>query len=186
MQEINLLQNKLKDKTNQWERNNRTVLMILSLVLIAELVAGGMFYMLAKSAADSKLALDKENADIKTKLDQMQGEMADAKGFQAQTQNISTLLQNHVVWNEILDSLASSTLKNSRYLSMNSDTSGSVHIEGTTTSYTDLGKVLLALQTNDKLQSVKLLSMAPSSDQLAGVSFSLEIQANPAIFLSKE
>ncbi|MBX4188039.1 MAG: hypothetical protein KW793_02800 [Candidatus Doudnabacteria bacterium] len=186
MQEINLLQNKLKDTTNKWEKSNRTVNIVLGLVLIAELVAGGMLFMLTKSAEDSKVAIDQENAEIQSNLDKMEEQLVDAKGFQAQTKNIESLLQNHVVWSQIMDSMAASTFKASRYLNMTSDTTGVLNIEGITANYTDLGKMILALETNENLSSVRLLSTAPSTNELSGVVFTLEVMAKQDVFLSKQ
>lgn len=186
MQEINLLQNKLKDTTNKWEKSNRTINIVLGLVLVAELVIGGMFFMLAKSAQDTKVALDKENTQIQTSLDRMEDELAAAKGFQAQTKNIESLILSHVIWSEIIDSMAASTFKASRYLNMSSATTGVMSIEGVTANYTDLGKTMLALETNPNLLSVKLLSTAPADEEESGVNFTIETIAKQDVFLNKK
>jgi hypothetical protein len=186
MQEINLLQNKLKDTTSRWEQSNRTVVIILGLVIIVELVAAGLFYFLGKNAQDSKLAMDQENVTLQSKLEQMEQDLSDAKGFQAQAQNIKTLLNNHVTWIPIIDSFAASTFKNSRYLSATVSTTGVLHVEGVTSTYSDLGKTILALQTNKDISSVQLLSLSPSTAQQAGVMFSLEIEMQPALFLTRD
>lgn len=186
MQEINLLQNKLKDKTNQWEKNNRVVVILLSFVLLALLAATGMIYMLSKNAQEAKLALDQENINIQKKLDQLEDEMVKAKGFQAQSKNIATLLETHVVWSGLMKELADSTFKGSRYLNMTSDTTGLIHIEGITGTYTELGKIILALETSDQLESVKLLSTARSANELAGVTYSLDIVAKQQVLIEQD
>ena len=186
MQEINLLQNKLKDKTTQWETRSRVVNILLVFVLIAMIAIGGMFFMLTKSAEDNKVTLDKENVDIQNKLDQMDSQLAKARGFQAQSKNIATLLKTHVVWSELMNEMSSSTLKASRYFSVTSETDGRVHIEGITPTYVDLGKLLLALETSDQFQSVTLLSTAPSKDEAAGVIYAIEVMADPQVFIAEQ
>jgi Tfp pilus assembly protein PilN len=177
MQEINLLQNKLKDKTNQWEKNNRVVIGLLSFVLLAVLGATGMIYMLNKNAEESKMALEQENISVQRKLDQMESEMQLAKGFQAQSKNIASLLQSHVIWSNLMKEMSNKTLKTSRYLGMTSDTTGLIHVEGITTDYTQLGKIILALETSEDVESVKLLNTGQSSERLGGILYSLDIKA---------
>lgn len=176
MQEINLLQNKLKDKTNQWEKNNRVVVGILTFILLVVVAAAGMLYMLGKNAEESKQTLDQENASIQSKLNQMQKDMVLAKGFQAQSKNLSSLLDSHVIWSNLMKELADSTLKTSRYMGMTADTSGLIHLEGLTLDYTQLGKIILALETSEEVQSVRLLNTAQSQDRLAGIMYSIDIQ----------
>ena len=175
MQDINLLQNKLKDKTDQFDKNNRLIMVILSLLLVAVLVATGAFYMLTSNAEESKLALDQENVSIQNRLDQMESQMVLAKGFQAQTQNITTLLNSHVVWTNFMNELASKTYKVSRYMSMGLETTGNIHVEGIAPTYVEIGKLLLAFETSKELKSVKLLSTSPSTDEQAGIAYSLEL-----------
>jgi hypothetical protein len=46
MQEINLLQNKVKDRTLQYERSNRLVIGLFTLALLLEIGAyGGLYYL---------------------------------------------------------------------------------------------------------------------------------------------
>jgi Tfp pilus assembly protein PilN len=186
MQEINLLQNKLKDKTNQWEKNNRTVIIILSFLLIGVLAAAATFYLLKRSAEDAKLALDQENVTIQSRLDQMEDDLGDAKAFQAQAKNIKTLMQTHVVWTNFFAELSGSTFKMARFLSLTSDTSGRVHIEGIAPDYNEMGKMLLALETADNVESVRLGSTSRSEDAQAGVRFALEVTLNTKVLVEQE
>jgi Tfp pilus assembly protein PilN len=186
MQDINLLQNKLKDNTARWQKNQRMSVVVLSLILLAELAAAGFFYMLTKSAEESMMALNQENTTIQTRMDQLDDQLVAARGFQAQTKNLTTLVNNHVIWTNLIDELASSTFKSAQYMGMNSTTTGVMHIEGITNNYSDLGKMLLALETSDKFTSVKLISTSPSTDETAGIMFSVDVVANQEIFINKE
>jgi Tfp pilus assembly protein PilN len=179
MQEINLLQNKLKDKTNQWEKNNRVVIGLLSFVLLAILAAIGMIYMLNKNAQDAKLVLDQENINLQKQLDKMEDDMVLARGFQAQSKNIVTLLDTHVIWSNLMKEVSDSTFKLTRFMNMTTNTSGIIHVEGITASYTDLGKIILALETSEQVESVALVNSTQSSEGQAGIVYSLDVFANP-------
>lgn len=184
MQEINLLQNKLKDRTNQLDKNNRVVL-AGSIILLVLVAAGGFVLQTMKNNALEKSAtLTQENTNIQRSLDQQESQLAVAQGFQAQTKNILTLLNNHVTWTNFINDLADSTFVTSRAMRMNSDTSGKVTIEGITPTYTDLGKVLLALETSDAVESVKLLNTAQSSDLEAGIRYALELKIKTTVLTS--
>jgi Tfp pilus assembly protein PilN len=186
MQDINLLQNKLKDRTNQWEKNNRTIMVVLTIGLLAVLVATGMIYFLVKNAEESKAALDQENFNLQKKLTQMEAGMGLAKGFQAQSKNIARLLQSHVIWSAFMTELAGKTFKISQLNSMTTDTSGRAHMEGLAPTYTDLGKMLLALETSDKFESVTLSSTAQSTDAQAGIMFSLDLVAKQEVLIQND
>jgi Tfp pilus assembly protein PilN len=181
MQEINLLQNKLKDKTNQLDKNNRTVL-IGSIILLVLVTAGGLVLQTLKNGALDKAAtLEQENASIQRSLDQQESQLAIARGFQAQTKNILTLLNNHVIWTDLMNDLAASTFATSKSMRFVSDTTGKITIEGITPTYTDLGKAILALETSDSLESVRLINTTKSSDQESGVQFFLELLAKTSV-----
>lgn len=186
MQEINLLQNKLKDKSDQFEKNNRMIMIVLSLLLTVVLVATGAFYMLTQSAVDATVALNQENVQIQTRLDQMESQMVLARGFQAQSKNITTLLNTHILWSGFVNELAASTFKTTKYLSMLLTTEGRVFVEGRTPGYTELGKVLLALETSKNIEEVTLLSTSSSETEAeAGVTFSIEMFINRSVLIEQ-
>ncbi|HYC79696.1 MAG TPA: hypothetical protein VEC17_01570 [Candidatus Binatia bacterium] len=183
MPEINLLQNKLNDNTDRWQKSGKAVNVVLVLIIVAEIIGGGAFYMMNKTAQENKLVLDQENLTIKQDLAELQNDLKDATGLQAQTKNIDTLLKNHVVWNAIIQEISDKTYRNSQYMQMTSDTTGRIHIEGMVSSYTDLGKMLLALNTSDKFDSVQLTASSPGTGGAAGILYAVEVKAKQSIFL---
>jgi hypothetical protein len=185
MQDINLLQNKLKDKTNQWEKSNRVITVLLLLVLLAEVVIGGFFFMLRKQAEESKAAKDAENVSLQNQLDDMEDDLTKAKGFQAQSINIKSLLEGHVGWAPVIDEITSSMYKFSQYFSMTADTSGRLHVEGQAGTYSDVGKLLLALETSDNIKSVKLLSTSRAQGAVDSITFSLDMVVNQELLVSQ-
>ena len=186
MQDINLLQNKLNDNSHKWQNSQRFSIVVLSLVLILELVAAGFFYLLRQRAEEQTLALQQDNANIQSKLSSMEDELMEAKGFQAQTKNLAVLLDSHVVWNKLLQEVSDTTFKNAQYLSLSSDTTGKITIEGMSNNYSELGKMLLSLETSDLFKSVKLVSTALSTGAESGVMFSVDVRAEQSIFSNKE
>jgi Tfp pilus assembly protein PilN len=161
------------------------VIGLLSFVLLAILAATGMIYMLTKNAEDSQLTLDQENINFQKQLDQMEDDMVLAKGFQAQSKNIVTLLDSHVIWSGLMSEVTTSTFKATRYLNLSTDTDGVIHVEGITASYTDLGKIILALETSEQVESVNLVNTTVASGGEAGIIYSLDIMAAPQALIEQ-
>ncbi len=182
MQEINLLQNKLQDKTNQWESNNQLYVIVLSIILILELAGGGFLYLSTKSVNEEKLVLDTANVKIQKDLDDMEDRLADAKSFQAQSKNLKNILASHVAWTPLMNELTLSAFKGAHYLNMIGTTTGIVTVEGIAKNYTDLGKSLLALETSGQFEEINLNSTSVSEDELAGVTFSVDIALKSDLF----
>jgi len=185
MQDINLLQNKLKDKTNQWEKSNRAATGILVAILVVELAAGAFFFLMTSQADKDKAVLDQDNVSMQSELTRMDSDLGDAKAFQAQSKNIATLLDAHVSWSGLFDELITSIYKSSQVFTLNSDTTGEIHLEGMADGYSEVGKMLLALETADKFSSVRLMSTSLSAGERPGIMFSVEIFAGQEIFVSE-
>ncbi len=183
MEEINLLQNRIKDTTFAWEKQGRVVLGFLWLILIAILGVSALLYVYnGKIQTD----LDSANQKVETlqkQLNQKQASLGDAKTFQAQLANIRTLLGSHIYISPVLDEISSSAFNKSQFstIDLNQQT-GKVHLEGMVGSYIDLGKLLLSLTTSDKFNSVKLLSVLPSNGQASGYHFSIDLLVAPELF----
>jgi Tfp pilus assembly protein PilN len=185
MQEINLLQNKLKDRSESWDRRNNLVSGVLIFLLIAVAGLGGMFLYMNQSTQSKLDAVKADNVSIKSRLDSRQGDLASAKDFQAQLGNIDQILDHHIYWSAIFDQFQASILKKAKYATLQAKTNGNVHVEGLTDTYEDLGKLVLSLSTNEHLHDVRLLSAQVSSGQDAGYTFSIDFKINQDMF-SKE
>ncbi len=185
MQDINLLQSKLKDRTVSWDRKNSLIIGVLMAVLLAVLGYGGVLVYLNSSTKTETAKLRAENTSIKAKLDSNQGELADAKGFQAQLQNIEQLTRTHVYWSGIFNLVQDTVLKRSEYDLVTMKTDGRVHVEGLTDTFTNLGKLILSLSSNPDVHDVHLLSAQRSSGQKAGYTFSLDYSINQALLIKK-
>jgi Tfp pilus assembly protein PilN len=185
MQEINLLQTKIKDRNASWEKRSRLFTTVFSLVLILELVLTGGVYMLTNSKQSAVAAIEEESQKIQKRIDERQADLSSAKSFQAQLKNLRGIVDNHVYWSGFFDELGKRTYVKTQYMSLKAETDGKIHVEGLVSNYTDLGKLILGLNTSNKFSNVKLLSVQPSSQEASGYMFSLDLVASKDL-LKKE
>lgn len=182
MQEINLLQTKFKDTTLAWQKRTRILTLVLTIVL-ALILAGIVLITLINRQTSKRLeTLKTQNVQEQNNLNRRQNELTLAKSFQAQLHNLSYLTSNHVYWSAFFDELSKFTYIKAQYVSVDGDLSGKIHLEGIVGSYSDLGKLMLALNTSDKFDDVRLLSASPSSSEQAGYLFSIDLQVNKELF----
>jgi len=167
MQEINLLQNKVKDRTLRFERSNRLVVGLFSLIVILEFVATGGLYFLANNTNKQTADVVSQNQSIQTAMVSNQKDLTLAKGLQAQLKNVNTLLQNHIYWSAFLTDISAIVPVKVQYNDFQgSITDDKITIDGMASSYADVGRMLLALSTSDKFSSVKLVSLTPAQGSL--------------------
>lgn len=183
MQEINLLQNKVKDRTLQFERTNRLVLITFTLLLILEIAAGVGLYVLTKGTKAQSDQIAADSAKIQAQMDSNQNDLAHAKGLQAQLKNVNSLLSNRVSWQAFLTQMEQITPAQVQ-LSTISAAAGStrIHIEAVAPSYADVGRMILSMSTSDKFKNVKLITVGPSQGNSFGYSFSLDFDATSGLF----
>lgn len=182
MQEINLLQNKVKDRTLQFERSNRMVIVLFSLIVLLEFAGIGGLYLLTRSANAKTADIKVQNTQIQNAMNEDQKTLTTAQGVQAQLKNVQALLKNHIYWSEFLNQVSAITPTNVRFNGISSSADGKLHIDAVAASYQDIGRLLLSLDTSDKFQDVKLHSISPSSGTEFGYSFSIDLNVTPDIF----
>ncbi|MBX4205143.1 MAG: PilN domain-containing protein [Candidatus Doudnabacteria bacterium] len=187
MQEINLLQNKVKDRTLQFERSNRLVMVFFSLLLLLEIGAvAGLFFLIKSTDAKTQDVI-KANLQTQAEMNTNQKDLVKAQGFQAQLKNVRSLIDNHIYWSAFLDQLAKITPTKVQFRTVTGSVADNkLHVEGVAQSYQDVGRVLLSLETSDKFKQVKLRSVNPSQDSAFGYSFALEITVSPDIFIKTQ
>jgi Tfp pilus assembly protein PilN len=177
MQEINLLQNKVKDRTLAFERSNRLVLAIFSVVVVIEIIGTVGFILLTRSANAKTETLKTESQQIQDAMNANQSDLSAAKALQAQLKNVKSLLSGHIYWSSFLDLLASVTPAKVLYHSLNgSIEEGVIHVEGVAPSYTEVGNLLLSFSTSPKFTNAKLLSVSPSQTTTFGFAFSIDLK----------
>ena len=168
MQEINLLQNRIKDRTDVWSRRSLVIRTFLSLFLVLELAVFGGLLLLTKSNQTGIQQTEAEITAIQSEIDQQRGELVSAQAFQAQLKNIRTLLDGHLYWSAFFDELSRVTFQRAQYMTLSATAAGKLHLEGSSGSYQDIGKLLLGLSTSDNFKDVKLLSVSTASGNVTG------------------
>jgi Tfp pilus assembly protein PilN len=187
MQEINLLQNKVKDRTLQFERSNRFILILFVLALLLEVAAIGVLIFLTHSDTKKSEEVSKQSQAIQAAIDANQKDLTLAKGLQAQLKNVNNLIRNRVYWSAFLDQIASVTTNQTKFSSVSASVADKkLHIEGASGSYADVGRFLLSLSTSDKFSAVKLRQIAPPSGTSFGYSFSIDVNLVDTIFKKQQ
>jgi Tfp pilus assembly protein PilN len=183
MQEINLLQNKVKDRTLSFERSNRLTVGIFVMLIIVELVAVAFLFAVIHAKKSSLADLQDQNAKIQADLNSNQKDVPAAKSLQAQLQNVQSLLNNHIYWSPFFTLLAQETPKKIQITTIDGASSdGKIHLEGAANTYTDIGSLILSLATSANYKDVKLLAITTAKEHNTGYSFSLSFQALPKTF----
>ena len=185
MQEINLLQNKIKDSSLNSLRRSKIINTALSVVLILEIGLFAAFFLMNRTTQAKYESVKLENSELQTELSEKQPDLVEAKALQAQLKNLRSLVEGHVYWSSFFDELSKHTLSRTQFMSLTGSLDGKIHLEGRVGSYADLGKMLLGLSTSTKISNVKLLSANPSTGQAAGFNFSLDFNIEPDLFIKK-
>jgi len=185
MQEINLLQNKLKEKTFAWDKESYLVVWVLGFILAVLVLGGGGLMFLSKQTADKTVALMSTNQDIQNKLNDSQDKIKGAAVYQAQLENLKTLVTNHTYLSPLLDELEKMAYVKSQYVTVDIIQPGKIHLEGKVASYTDLGKMLLGLNQSKQFKNIKLLSVVPFEGAEQAYLLAVDLTVDPGIFIKQ-
>lgn len=185
MQEINLLQNRVKDTTHTWQSQSKTLLTVLAVLLIIVVGATAVLFLLNNSLQKKIAAVVTNNQSLKVQLDSKQKDLTGAKAYQAQLTNLKTLVNNHIYLTPLLNELSKSTYQRAQYVTLDATDAGKIHLEGRVANYSDLGKLLLGLSTSAKFKDIKLLSVIPSTGTINAYVFAVDMSVLPEIFSKK-
>ena len=182
MEEINLLQNRLYDKSFAWYRQSRIVITGLVIILIAVLGVFAVFYILNSKTQKDLQTVTADNQNLKQQLDAKEQGLGEVKTFQAQLANLKILVNSHIYLSPVLDELSHMTFARSQYFTLNIGEDRKLHLEGRVNSYEDLSKLLLGLNTSSKFKNIQLTSVSPSTGKINGFIFSINLVAADELF----
>jgi len=183
MQEINLLQNRRKDRHSIGEKQKTWLAVILIGFLLLEGAGTGLFMVLSKAKQKSAVIMQGKLVSLQKEINDEQKNLTDSKAFQAQMKNLKFLVSSHIYFSPFFKELSNKTYNKVQYSSLTVDrTTGKVHIEGKTSSYTDIGKFILGLNTSGKFKDIKLLAATPTEGEVFGFNLSLDLFLKPEIF----
>jgi|SRR3989344_2256755 len=185
MPEINLLQNRIKDTTFSSQRQSRSVLAILTVILILLAVIGAGLLFLSQSLGKKASALSSQNTALQVQLDQEQNQITNAKTLQAQFTNVRTLVNNHTYLTPLLVEIEEMTYTRTQYVTLDVTNNGNVHLEGKVPDYTSLAKLILGLSSSSNFKNVRLLSVTPSAGAINAFVFAVDLTAATELFVKK-
>lgn len=185
MQDINLLQNKLKDTAEVWQKRNKIFVMIFVIVILAEIGFFASLMILNNKTKANLESVKSASAEIQTNINVKQPDLSHAKAFQAQLKNLRFVTEAHIYWSRFFDELSAFTFNKATYANIAADIQGKVHLEGRIATYKDLGKLILGISTSDKFKNVRLRSSLPTTGDFSGYSFSLDLEAVKDVFNNK-
>ncbi len=182
MADINLLENQLKDTTIVASRRSMLVIWVLTLVLVLLVVGGGAFYLFTRTLTTETTELTADNERLQKEIQRSSEDISKAKILQAKLANADLLLKNHIYISPVLDEIEEFTYKLSRYANVTVKETGKIHLEGSVSSYSDLGKLLLGLSTSKYFESVQLLAVVTADN---GYGFSVDMKASNELYITK-
>lgn len=184
-QEINLLENRIHDTSQVWQKQSKLIVTALAVILILLLGLGAILFFFRQSIIKQTDQIVTDNKSIQDEMSSKSANLTDATVLQAQFANLQTLINGHVYFSPLLSELSKVTYQRAQFLSLDMTPAGLVHIEGRIDNYNSLGKLLLGLSTSSKFSNVKLLSATPSTGANSGYFFSLNLNASTYLFSKK-
>lgn len=186
---VNLMSSEVLDEASRAIVRRNIFLLIGSFVIalaIAALVYGALITWGAqeqKKVSVIRLELDSANNDIA----KMEKENANLTAFQNKLSTIKTLVDDHKELQPFFDALEKNTLPEVFYSTLAFSGEGAASLSATTTSYTNVGRQLLAFQESKGfIKSVQFSGIASSLNQqgdVIGVSFTVQLQLDPTLFV---
>lgn len=189
MGEINLLNQ--RDKTIYRSRlphaGNKIPLWILIGLVAVEMIVYGTLFSWKKSIDSEILKVQASVNQLDDKLNSSKVDINNAVAAQAALTSFSSLLDNHLHWTLLWSELGKVTLKKAHYISMQGTVvSDQFVVKGEVSNYTDLGKVILGLETSKNFSEVKLVSSSPAEGDKVGVQFEIQVTVKHSIFLEAQ
>lgn len=188
---VNLMTSEvIREATEKIIRKNAIQLGVSFLIalFIALLFYGGLLVYGTQEqtkAAPLRGKLDSVNAEIV----RMESQHAVLIGFQNKLTAVKSLFDNHTSIDQLFTSLENATLPEVSYDTFAYTDDGTIVLTASTTSYTGVGRQLLAFeQTKGFITSVEFSNIASSLNQFGeviGVMFTVHVKLDPALLKKK-
>ncbi|MDP2629975.1 MAG: hypothetical protein Q8P56_01055 [Candidatus Uhrbacteria bacterium] len=156
------------------------IALIIALLAYGALLAWG-------SQEQKKVAIVRQELDaVNRDIAQMEKEHSNLTQFQNKLSALKSLIDDHRTLLPFFDGLEKNTLPEVFYSTLVFSSDGSASLSATTTSYTNVGRQLLAFQESKGFtSSVQFSGIASSLNQdgeIIGVNFSVLLKLDPALF----
>lgn len=180
MAEINLLQ------SNQSQGSASSTSSLLNKIgigiLVVVVLAYGFFLISSGSHAKNAAKLAQQKQAIEIQIEQAK-EYPELVLYQNKLYNVKLLLQNHLLWSQILDKFAAATLKTAKFDKFIANADGTATISGFVPDFASLDKQIKAYQLNDfqYIKDVRLVNVGLSSGERIGIDFTLKVVFNTSL-----
>ena len=140
-----------------------------------------------RSQEQKKVAVVRQELDaVNREIAQMEKEHSNLTLFQNKLSALKTILDDHQTLLPFFDGLEKNTLPEVFYSTLVFSSDGTASLSATTTSYTNVGRQLLAFQESKGfITSVQFSGIASSLNQdgkIIGVNFTVLLRLDPALF----
>lgn len=183
MADINLLGLEKKQPTLPWQTLSTIIFRLLMVVLVLVFVTWGGLYYLTKASQnqifDTQNAIKEQTAKLADLPERKQ-----VLARQAQLKAYNSVLSEQAHWSYFLTSkLAPVTLNSARYVSINTDNEGRIHMNVSVPSYVDLDKFLQIFdypELNKVFTDIKVTALSKSQvGDKTEIRFDVSMQYNP-------
>lgn len=156
-------------------------------VLIAVLVIEGLLYgglaLYERQLARQQMTAEIQAGSIDMEIGTVQADLGEALGYQQRLRNLQLLLYGHLFWSPVFEELEKYTFKPITYDTLaGSIEESKVVVTGTASSFSDIGKLILGLESSENIQNVMFQSSGQAKGEQAGYGFSLELTFDPKVF----
>ncbi len=156
------------------------IAIVIALLAYGALLAWG-------SQEQKKVAVVRQELDaVNREIAQMEKEHSNLTLFQNKLSALKTILDDHQTLLPFFDGLEKNTLPEVFYSTLVFSSDGTASLSATTTSYTNVGRQLLAFQESKGfITSVQFSGIASSLNQdgkIIGVNFTVLLRLDPALF----
>lgn len=185
MPEINLLQtNQSKSAFSgpSVSASNSFIVWVLAGLVVLELAGYGGLVWWKQSVEAETRDIEAATSEIDQSLQAQRGEITEAVQAQGRLQAFASLLDEHIYLTKLWKHLGEHTLKTAQYMTIQATLDKYTFVvSGEVANYTDLGKVILGLESADGFRSVELLSSGPGEGERVAVKFDIAVAIAPDI-----
>ncbi len=188
---VNLMSSEVLNEASRAIVRRNIFLLIGTLVIALALAAlsyGAL--MVWGSQEQKKVGVIRQELDsVNAAITKMEKENSNLTAFQNKLSMIKTLVDDHKELAPFFDALEKNTLPEVFYSTLAFSGDGVASLSATTTSYTNVGRQLLAFQESKGfIKSVQFTGIASSLNQqgdVIGVSFTIQLELDPALFIKE-
>jgi len=186
--EVNLVKNEVKASFD-WSTNLlfSFLVFLFAAFLVAEIYFGLNWWEKQQNLKNE--AIQKQADILVQETNKLKKTANEAVAFKEKSLAFSSLIDNHVYWNNFFSWLEKYTLSSVKYSAFDGDLSGVYVLSATAKSYADVSWQVKSFLMSSSTKKVEVLQAQTASEKdkskSSEVSFQLKLEVDPAIFKNK-